>query len=135
MYLKSKKIKNPVVLESGIDDSCHEFYEQILGAEIVTPETLSKKKVDILSIGGGLYHDVQENFNAFFSHCKGIVAIHDIESCRYKKRETAEAWRFWDELKIATACGAEEFENFLFITLHQKRERGNQRGIGVMVKQ
>ncbi|KKK78858.1 hypothetical protein LCGC14_2839340, partial [marine sediment metagenome] len=94
-----------------------------------------KESIDILSIGGGCYEDVKKNFETYSSHCNGIIAIHDIESCRYKKRKTAESWKFWDELKALVTCGAKEYENFLFLAIHRKRIRGNQRGIGIIIKQ
>ncbi len=134
LYLKQKKIKNPVVVEAGlIEDFQYRFFEQLLGAKIVNGTFL--KRIDILSIGGGSYKEVKKNFETFSPYCTGIIAIHDIESCRYKKRKTAESWKLWDELKALVTCGAKEYENFLFLTIHRKRIRGNQRGIGVIIKQ
>lgn len=135
-YLKSHKIKNPVVVEVGIEESMKKFYEQVFEAEYITFTDLLKdeQKIDILSIGGGYCERVKRDFEMFSPLCTGIIAIHGIESCRHKKRKTAEAWKFWDELKLETAKGAKKYENFLFITIHKKRIKGNQRGIGVIIK-
>ena len=135
LYLKQKRIKNPVVVELGsTENNCSDFYEQLLGAKYIDADKLGKKTIDILSISGGYYKDVKKNFDKYSSKCNGIIAIHDIESCRYKKRKESEAWKFWYELKALTACGAKELENFLFISIHRKRIKGNQRGIGVIIK-
>ena len=133
LYLKQNKIKNPVVAEVGLEDSQHEFFKQLFNAKLV--KASHGEKIDILSINGGRYEDVKKSFEVYSPGCDGIIAIHDIESCRYKKRKTAESWKFWDELKALVTCGAKEYENLLFLTIHRKRIRGNQRGIGVIIKQ
>ncbi len=135
IYLKRKKIKNPIVMELGLEENSQsEFFKQLFGAKCVKPAN-HEGGVDILLIGGGSYKDVMRNFNVYSTLCSGIIAIHDIECCRYKNRIMAQSHRVWDELKIATACGAEQFENFLFLSIHRKRIKGNQRGIGVIIKQ
>ena len=134
LYLKQKKIKDPIVVEVGLkEDSRQEFFKQLFNAEI--KHVVYQDKIDILLVGGGSYEDIKKNFEVFSPNCKGIIVIHDIESCRYKSRKASQSWKFWDELKALTACGKKEYENFLFITIHQKRIRGNQRGIGVIIKQ
>ena len=129
LYLKRNKIKNPVVMGPA---NQREIFERLLNAQYTEK---ADSGVNILSIDGGSYKDVKRNFNVYSTLCSGIIAIHDIECCRYKKRQAAESWQVWDELKIATACGAEQFENFLFLSIHRKRIKGNQRGIGVIIKQ
>ena len=134
LYLKRNKIKNPVVAHLGPkEDRRFDFFKQILNARRAMD--VHQEPMDILSISGGYYKDVKRNFEVYSTLCSGIIAIHDIECCRYKKRQAAESWQVWDELKIATACGAKEFENFLFLSIHRKRIKGNQRGIGVIIKQ
>ncbi len=136
VHFKQKKIKNPVVMElRQEEDSQRDFYEQLFGAECIGLENLGMRRIDVLSIAGGSYREVKSNLELYSPHCNGIIAIHDIESCRYKKRKTAESWKLWDELKALVTCGAKEYENFLFLTIHRKRIRGNQRGIGVIIKQ
>lgn len=145
IYLKSHKIKNPVIVEIGMEErSQAEFYKQIFGADysgVNQPkdmkwlkEKLDGKIIDILSISGGGYKEVKANFDVYSPLCGGIITIHDIESCRYKKRQAAESWKLWDELKLKTIRGAEKYENFLFLSIYKKRIRGNQRGIGVIIK-
>ncbi len=140
LYLKRKGIKNPVVLEVGPaeigskEENQHEFFEQLFKAKCID-HVSTGETIDILSIRGGHYKNVKADFETFSPYCTGIIAIHDIESCRYKKRKTAESWKLWDELKALVTCGAKEYENFLFLTIHRKRIRGNQRGIGVIIKQ
>ncbi len=134
LYLKRNKIKNPVVAHLGPkEDRRFDLFKQILNAKRV--KDIHNETINILSIGGGYYKDVLRNFRVYAPHCNGIIAIHDIESCRYKNREGAQSHQVWDEIKIATACGETRFENFLFLAIHRKRIRGNQRGIGVIIKQ
>ncbi len=133
LYLKKEKIKNPVVVEVGLEeDSRSEFFKQLFNAEI--KRVVCDEGIDILCIGGGNYKNVLRNFRVYAPHCTGIMVIYDIESCRYKKRKTSEAWKVWDELKQMAIRGEGEFEDFQFITIYNKRIRGNQRGIGVIIK-
>ncbi len=134
-YLKAHKIKNPIVVSVGQQkDNDKDYYEQVFEAEYITAAKLRGRAIDILSIGGGSYEEVRKNFEAYSPLCSGIIVIHDIESCRYKKRKAAESWKFWDELKLKTAKGEKKYEDFLFLAIHKKRIRGNQRGIGVIIK-
>ncbi len=129
LYLKRNNIKNPIVLGP---ENQRIFFEKLFNAKFIVG---MHKGADILSIPGGRYMDVKRTFETYAPYCKGIIAIHDIECCRYKNRAYAQSHRVWDEIKIATACGETEFENFLFLAIHRKRIRGNQRGIGVIIKQ
>lgn len=137
LYLRRKiRTKNPTVMEVGESGEAYcKFYEKLFTAKCVSSVYQRGLEIDILSISGGSYREVKRDFEKYSPHCNGIIAIHDIERCRYKQRKASEAWRFWDELKLKTSKGEKAYENFLFIAIHKKRIRGNQRGIGVIIKQ
>ncbi|MBU0791603.1 MAG: class I SAM-dependent methyltransferase [Gammaproteobacteria bacterium] len=155
-YLKNNKIKNPVVVELGVlNNRQKEFYEHLFDAEhigidissdrsipdilgdthdiktlAVLKRKLKERPIDILFIDAGhAYEDIKEDFEMYESLCDGLVVIHDIETYRNTGRKSAQVWKFWDELR-----GREDYKDFLFISLFKRRGRGNQRGIGIIVK-
>lgn len=162
VYLKRHSIKKPVVVELGVwEDKTRGFFEQLFGAEYISidksderskpdilgdthdPETLNALKdrldgrpINILFIDASHYYeDVKKDFALYSPLCKDIIALHDTECMRYKRRKTAEVWKFWDELKEKSyEVGAGEIEGYLFLSIFKKRHRGCQRGIGVIIK-
>ncbi len=149
IYLKQHKIKNPVVVELGKKDSQKRTWEQLFGAhytgdimetpaplrQTILKKELGRKSINILFINGNHHYEVvKEDFKMFAPLCNGIIALHGIETFRYKKREVAEVWRFWDDLRLGRIRGAEEYRNYLTLSIHKRRPKGCQRGIGVMFK-
>ena len=160
-YLKNNKIKNPVVVELGVlNNRQKEFYEQLFGATHIgidiskdrsIPDILGdthdrkilealKKKlkgrsIDILFIDAGhTYDDIEMDFGLYTPLCDGLVVIHDIETYRNTGRKSAQVWKFWDEVKLGAHKETEEYKDYPFIELFHRRTRGNQRGIGIIVK-
>lgn len=158
MYLKRYEIERPVVVELGSWMSRQKrFYEQLFNAEHIgiditdkngvpdiigntnDPKTLEilKERLDgrainILYIDAcHCYGAVKRDFNMYSPLCTDIVALHDIESYRYKKKKTR-VWKFWDELKLKIHKGAEGYRDSLILSMHEHRE-ANQ-GIGVLIK-
>ncbi len=69
LYLKRKKIKNPVVLElRKEEDGQSDLFEKLLGAECISLENLGMRRIDILSIAGGFYGDVKSAFEMYSPH-------------------------------------------------------------------
>ncbi len=164
-YLENHKIKNPVVVELGLfDGKQKEFYKQLLGAEHIgisinsrryTPdirgsthdpntiktlkEKLNKRPINILFIDAGhSYEDVKEDFEMYSPLCSDLIVLHDIESRRYDgpTRRRTEVWKFWDELRLEAYKGAEEYKDFLFLSIykHMPARHRIQMGIGIMIK-
>ncbi len=148
-YLKKHNIKNPVVVELGKKDSQKRTWEQLFGADYTgdimeTPisirQTILKKElkrrlINILFINGDHHYEaVKEDFKMFAPLCNGIVAFHGIETFRHKKREVAEVWRFWDDLRLGRIREAEEYKDYPALSIHKRRPKGCQRGIGVILK-
>jgi len=160
-YLKNHKIKDPIVVELGISsDRQKAYYEQLLGAthigidiskDLSIPDILGDthdsrtfnalktklkgKAINILFIDAAhQYEDVRKDFEMYAPLCNDIIALHDIETCRNTRRTLAEIWRFWDELKFEARKGAKDYKDFTFITIFKKTRRGQQRGIGLIVK-
>lgn len=160
-YLKNNKIKNPVVVELGtLNNKQKAFYEQLFDAEHIgidisdergkpdilgdthAPETLAKlmrklngRPIDILFIDAShLYEDVIEDFESYSPLCSGLVVIHDTETLRNTKRKSIQVWKFWDEIRLGTYEGAEEYKDFPLLSIFKRRTKGRQRGIGIIVK-
>ena len=160
-YLKTHRIKNPVVVEIGMWEGAQKkFYEELFNAEYIgidlsnarsTPDilgdsqnldTLKKlkrklkgRRIDILYIDGShVYEAVKRDFELYAPLSDGIVAFHDIETFRNTGRKSAQVWKFWDELKSAACRGAEKYREYPFVTIFHRRTRGCQRGIGVVIK-
>lgn len=158
MYLKKRKIENPVVVELGVfKNKQKRFYEQLLGAKHIgidysdkysvpdilgdthdpkTLEMLKEKlngnKIHILFIDAcHSYRDVRGDFETYAPLCSDIIAFHDIENNRYVTDESRMVWKLWDELKEGGKYGA-----FTSFAIHHYMGIGNMRqmGIGVMVK-
>ena len=154
IFLKNNKIKNPVVVELGTGAGKQKgFYEQLFGAEYVgidivdkrskpdilgdthAPQTMQKlhkklygRKIDILFIDAShVYEDVKKDYELYSPLCNGLVALHDIETFRYKGRKSAQVWKLWDELRGEAHEGP-------VITIFKRRRRGCQGGIGIIVK-
>ncbi len=150
IYLKRHNIKNPIIMELGIEKNKQKrFWEQIFRADYIgdimeIPIALRKsilkkelkgKPINILFINGNHHYEtVKEDFKMFSPLCSDIIAFHGIETFRYKKREVAEVWRFWDNLKLGRIKGAEEYKDYPSLSIHKRRPKGCQRGIGVIVK-
>lgn len=164
VYLKKYDIKNPVVVELGVLYNRQKvFYEQLLGAEHIgiditnkrstpdilgdthNPETLEnlKKKlndhvIDILYIDADhSYEAVKRDFEMYEPLCKGIVALNDIETGRYKGRRSHQVWRFWDELRERSFLRTGGLEKYLFLSIHQcrfRKKRDSRLGTGMMIK-
>lgn len=160
MYIKKHEIKHPVVVELGLwRNKQKQFWNQLLGAEHIgidfstrrcTPdihghlhdtatvamlkEKLKGRPINILFIDGShFYRNVKKDYEMYSPLCNGIIALHDIESCRHVGRKKAEAWKFWDELKTMAWHGAEEHKNSLFLSIFQHKV--GAMGIGVIIKQ
>ncbi|MCK4825246.1 hypothetical protein KA005_56380 [bacterium] len=155
MYLKNKRIKNPVVVELGTGDGKQkEFWKQLFKAEYIsldiartlyaddiqgdphnfkTLEKLKKyfkreKPIDILFINAShVYEDVKKDYEMYSPLCDGIVALQGIETFRNTGRKSAQVWKFWDEIKGGAYAGP-------IVTIFKRRSRGCQRGIGVILK-
>ena len=161
MYLKSNKIKNPIVVELGILHGAQKaFWEKLFGADHIgididaerdhpdivgdthafkTLDTLRKKLngkfINILFVDADhTYESVKNDFEMYSPLCSDIIVIHDIETCRHRKRASVEVWKFWDELKLKAEQGHKKYEDFLFISIFKKCVRGRQRGIGLIIK-
>jgi len=161
VYLKDNKIKNPVVVELGVlNNRQKEFYEQLFDAEhigidiskdrsmpdilgdthdvktlAVLKRKLKGRPINILFIDAAhSYEDVEKDFTMYTPLCSDIIAIHDTETCRESGRKMSEVWKFWDDLKVAVQRGMSGFKDFIFITIFKKTTRGQQRGIGIIVK-
>lgn len=161
-YLRKHKIENPIVVELGIRDNHQKkFYEQLLGAEHIgidiakecypdihgdthNPRTLQALKkrlngrpISILFIDADHYYEsTRKDFEMYSPLCNGIVALHDIYLGLCEEMKVQEVWKFWDELKLMAYKGAEEYRDFLFISIYQYRSARNgiQMGIGVIIK-
>ena len=161
MYLKRHKITNPIVVELGLGRGKQkEYWEQLFAAEYIgidvsrrlsmpdilgdtqKPETLKKLKrklngrlINILFIDGDHHYEaIKSDFEMYAPLCSDIIAIHDTECFRYKKRRTARVWQYWDELKARKCEAAHEHKDSLFLSIYKRRPRGCQRGIGVIIK-
>lgn len=164
LYLKRMKIKKPLIVELGVYNNAQKkFYIQLLNAEHIgvdasnrrskpdvlgnthEPETLKAlkeilggRKIDILFIDAGhSYQDVKKDYEIFAPLCSGIVALHDTELKRDTVKESAQVWRFWDELKDRGRKAIDGCEDYMFISLHQRHyENWNKNvGIGIIIKQ
>lgn len=164
-YLKKHEIKNPIVVELGASRNRQKkFYEQLLGAKHIgidfnidrfppdilgnthDPKTLKalKKKlkgrpINILFIDANhCYADVKKDYEMYSPLCTDIIALHDVETARYRLHSRREVWKFWDELKERSFNDAqrEELERFLFVLIHQHRINGKKwwMGIGMIMK-
>lgn len=157
-YLKKHGIENPIVVELGTyKNRQKKFYEQLLGAEHIgidisdernlpdilgdthdskimeaLKEKLKGRPINILFIDAGhLYEDVKRDFEDYSPLCDGIIAFHDIDSYRYRKRKNW-VWKFWDNLrKSAVNEGKKKYRNFLFLSIYLP---GSKMGIGMMIK-
>lgn len=162
LYLKRRRIKNPVVVELGVWKGRQKiFWEQLLKAEHIgidisekrdladirgdtnDPKTVKKLKeilkrrsINILFIDASHeYEKVKKDFELYSPLCSDIVVFHDVECRRYKKkRSVGEVYELWDELKEAAHRGEEKYRDFLFLTIYQKRSGRNQMGIGMIIK-
>lgn len=150
LYLEKHKIKNPIVVELGTyRDAQKQFYEQLLGAQHIGIDSsgrskadirrnthdqktleilkakLTGKPIDILFIDAShWYEDVKRDFEIYSSLCNGIIAFHDINHGRYrKKRANWEVWKFWDELKANPSM-----KDYLFSSIEEAT------GIGIMIR-
>ena len=95
----------------------------------------SGKPINILFIDAAHgYEDVKMDFEMYAPLCGDIIAIHDTETCRGSIRKLSEVWRFWDKLKLEACSSAGEFKDSTFITIFKKTKRGQQRGIGLILK-
>ena len=156
MYLKRHKIKNPIVVELGIYNNRQKaFYEQLFGAEHIgidirtresapdihggtqDPKTLEALKeklngrpINILFIDASHWYErVKEDFETYSPLCNGIVAFHDTNYGRYRrKRANRQVWRFWDELKAQSPKGEGEHRSCFFISIDRTT------GTGMMIK-
>lgn len=165
LYLKKHKIEKPIVVELGSSRNRQKkFYEQLLGAEHIgidmyierfppdilgdshDPRTLKALKkrlngrsINILFIDAAhTYKDVKKDYEMYSPLCSGIVALHDVETARYRLHSRREVWKFWDELKARSFNDSEreELERFLFLLIHQHRTNGKKwwMGIGMIIK-
>ena len=153
LYMKKRKIKNPIVVELGTyKDKQRAFYEQLLGANHIgidisnkrsipdilgdshnpwTLGTLKKKlngkSINILFIDGDhSYESVKKDFEMYSSFCSDIIAIHDIETGRGKEKEKRtfpHVHEFWDELKEKAHKEPEKYANYLFVSINQNHFR------------
>ena len=162
-YLQKKKIKRPVVVELGVYYNMQKkFYQQLLNAEHIgidvgsrrsipdihgnthDPETLKKLKkklagrpINILFIDADhAYESVKKDYEIYAPLCSDIVALHDIETYRYKNKRHREVWKFWDELKQASFIERGGLDNYLFLTISQCQFENKRRkmGIGIIFK-
>lgn len=163
LYLKKHRatIKDLIVVELGVKGNAQKkFWEQLFGAEHIginisdklgTPDILgesddpktlkmlkSKLKNRMISIlfidGDHHYESVKGNFEMYSPLCSDIIAFPGIETFRYKKRMVAQVWKFWDELKLGRVSGAEQYKDYLSLSIHKRRLRGCQKGIGMIMK-
>jgi len=161
MYLKKHEIESPIVVELGTwENKQKKFYEQLLGARHIgidlrrgTPDILGDahdpKTMEILKgmLGGKpinilfidtwhYYEQVKKDYEMYSPLCADIIAFHDIETCRQENDEKRMVWKFWDELKMKIYKGEEGYENFMTLSIHQYKDTGNgrQMGIGVIIK-
>lgn len=163
MYLKKHKIKNPIVVELGIyENKQKKFWEQLFEAKHIgidasvrrcipdihgnthDPKTLEmlKKKlkgkpINILFIDAGhCYESVKQDFEIYSPLCSNIVAFHDIDLGRYKPVKNRKVWKFWDELRLKAHMEKRGYENYLFLSIYQRKsiERNRDIGIGVIIK-
>lgn len=163
MHLKKHEINSPIVVELGIwKNRQKRFYEKFLWSHYIgidftnrratpdilgnthNPETIEElkkrlegKPINILFIDAGhRYEYVKKDFELYSPLCSDIIAIHDIESCRYGERKGVEVWKFWDELKAEAYKGIEAYKDFVFLSIYQHRDAKNkvQMGIGMILK-
>ena len=156
MYLKRHEIKNPVVVELGTYGNRQKvFYERLFGAthigidvraresapdirgnshDLRTLEALKEKlngrPINILFIDAGhTYESVRKDFEMYSPLCTDIVAFHDTNYGRYRRKKiNRQVWRFWDELKAESAKGEGVHKYFFFISLEKTM------GTGMMIK-
>jgi len=149
-YLKKHEIKNPIVVELGTwRDAQKQFYEQLLGARYIGIDSsrrskadirrnthdqetleilkarLAGKPIDILFIDAShWYEDVKRDFERYSPLCNGIIAFHDINHGRYRrKRANWEVWKLWDELKASPSM-----KDYSFSSIEKST------GIGIMIR-
>ncbi len=164
VYLKAHNIKNPVVVELGVYfNQQKKFYQQLLNAEHIgidiglrrstpdihgdthDPETLKKLKdrlagrpINILFIDAGhSYESVKKDYEIYAPLTTDIVALHDIEPYRYKRRGgMREVHKFWDELKQASFAEKDGLNHCLLLTMGQCQfeKRRRRMGIGMIIK-
>jgi len=163
IYLKKHEIKNPIVVELGVYKNMQKkFWKQLFGAEHIgidasarrsipdihgnthNPKTLEmlKKKlngklINILFIDAGhCYESVKKDFEIYSPLCNDIIALHDINLGRYKTIKNIEVWKFWDELKLKAHMGKKGYENYLFLSISQRKsvEMNLDVGIGMIIK-
>lgn len=154
IYLRDNKIKNPIVVELGSGIGRQQaFYEQLLNAEYIgidiskergtpdilgdthDPETLAvlkkmlgERSIDILFIDAShVYEDVKKDYELYSPLCNNIVALHDTETFRGTGRKSAQVWKLWDEIRGGAHTGP-------VVEIFQRRRRGAQGGIGMVMK-
>jgi len=155
-YLKEHEIKNPVVVELGIYKNLQKrFYEQLLGADHIGIDTktiraipdiigntrddetlkmlkkrLNGRLINILFIDANhWYENVKKDFEMYSPLCDDIIALHDIDINRHRKKGANRCvWKFWDELRKAAILGTGEYADCLFVAI------GKKMGIGMIIK-
>lgn len=155
-YLKKHGIKNPVVVELGIYKNLQKrFYEQLLGADHIgidartaravpdiigntrddetlemLKEKLNGRPISILFIDANhWYENVKRDFEMYSPLCDDIIALHDIDFNRHRKKgANRQVWKFWDELREAAILGRGEYAGCLFVTI------GKRMGTGMIIK-
>ena len=158
LYLKRYKIEKPIVVELGSQMGRQKrFWKQLFNAEHIgidvtdergvpdilgdtqDPKTLEALKerlqgrsINILFIDACHYYGaVKRDFKIYSPLCSDIVALHDIESYRYKDKKTR-VWKFWDELKMDVHKGTNGYRDSLILSIHEHRD--HNLGIGMLIK-
>ena len=164
IYLRKRKIKNPVVVELGVLWNRQKpFYEQLLGAEHIgidsedsrgvpdikgfthdagTINTLTAKlngrSIDILFIDAShRYNWVKKDFELYSPLSNGIIAFHDIETGYKEERHKHQVWRLWNELLEESYVKEGRYKDYMFLSIRQcrrKKNRSGKMGIGLMMK-
>ena len=161
IYLKRYKIKNPIVVELGIDKGGQKkFYEQLFGAEhigidksgrrsiaeiignthdsetlAILKEKLRGRPINILFIDADHHYEaVKEDYETYAPLCSDIVALHDIESQRLVNTQRRQVWRFWDELSTASFAEEKKHKPLMFIPIVQCYKKDKKVGIGMIIK-
>lgn len=159
-YLKEHNIENPVVVELGVGrNKQKKFWERLFNAEHIgidisnkrgcpdilgdihdpeiterIKERLRGRPINILFIDADhSYEAVKRDFEIYSPLCSDIIVLHDVETCRYEGNKRNEVWKFWDELREKAYKRAEEYKDFLFLSIYQYKIRG-QLGIGMIIK-
>lgn len=163
-YLKKNKIKNPVVVELGVDKNMQKkFYKQLLGTEHIGIDSSTRRSVPDIKgdthdsetlkalkekLGGKLinilfidahhgYKSVKKDFETYSPLCTDIIVFHDIELGRNKNSEKSMVWKFWDELKERAFAELTGYERYVFLSISRrsfKRPNIGCMGIGMMIR-